>query len=173
MIATLYSVQALTTGKLSILTRPRGGDWLRDETQAIRDAGVDIVVSCLTPEEVRVLELEHEAEYCKQQGITYHAFPIIDRSVPPFSNTTFSFLEQLHRYLSSGKHVGLHCWQGLGRSVLMAANLLVLNGFPPEQACELLSRARGCSVPETEEQRAWIVSFSQRIHTTPSASASE
>ncbi len=34
----------------------------------------------------------------------------------------------------------------------MAASVLVLDGFTPEQAFDLLSRARGYSVPETEEQ---------------------
>jgi hypothetical protein len=43
----------------------------------------------------------------------------------------------------------------------MAARLLVLTGLAPEQAFDQLSRVRGYIVPETEEQRAWIVSFFQ------------
>ena len=34
-------------GRLGILPRPRGGDWLRDETMAWREAGLDVVVSLL------------------------------------------------------------------------------------------------------------------------------
>ena len=48
-------------GRLGILPRPRGGDWLRDETAAWREAGVDVVVSLLEPEEAAQLVLEDEA----------------------------------------------------------------------------------------------------------------
>jgi protein-tyrosine phosphatase len=164
MLASLYSVQALPTGKISIMARPRGGDWLLDEVKALHEAGVDVLVSCLTSAEEVELDLKAEAKYCDQEGITYLTFPIQDRSVPPFSINTFSFLEQLHTHLSKGKHVAVHCRQGLGRSVLMAASLLVLINFSPDQAFDTLSRVRGCSVPETEEQREWVVAFSQRHH---------
>lgn len=161
MRTTLYTVQELPEGKISIMARPRGGDWLLDEARAIRATGVDVVVSCLTPEEETELELAKEATYCAQQEIMYLSFPITDLGVPAFSTTTFSFLEQLHSYLSQQKHIALHCRQGLGRSVLMAACLLVLSDFSAEQAFDLLSRARGYSVPETAEQRAWVTRFSQ------------
>jgi protein-tyrosine phosphatase len=164
MRASLYPVQGLPVGKISILARPRGGDWLLDEAKAIREAGVDVVISCLTPAEELELDLRDEAEYCQQQGIIYHSFPIIDRSVPPLSANTINILEQLHMHLSQGKHIALHCRQGLGRSVLMAASLLVLSDIPPDQAFDLLSRARGCSVPETAEQRMWVKAFAQHHH---------
>ncbi len=167
MRASLYSVQGLPPGKISIMARPRGGDWLLDETKALREAGVDVLASFLTAEEEREFDLSEEAECCDQQGIIFLAFPILDRSVPPFSATTFSFLEQLYVHLSEGKHIVLHCRQGLGRAVLMAAGLLVLAGFPPNQAFDLLSSARGYPVPETEEQQAWVVAFSQHYHRSP------
>jgi hypothetical protein len=43
----------------------------------------------------------------------------------------------------------------------MAASVLVLAGFSSDQAFELLSSVRGYPVPETEEQRAWVVAFSR------------
>ncbi len=162
MRAPLHSVQGLPTGKVSIMARPRGGDWLSDEIKALRASGVDILISLLTTLEVSELDLGEEAAFCASQGIVYLSFSIIDRSVPPFSAQTFLFLEQLSIYLSEGKHIALHCRHGLGRAVLMAASLLVLTGLTPEQAFDQLSRARGYTVPETEEQRAWVVAFSQR-----------
>jgi protein-tyrosine phosphatase len=161
MRAQLYSIQELPAGQVSIMARPRGGDWLLDEVKALREAGVDILVSLLTPEEVMELDLGEEAECCNRQEIIYFAFPIRDRSVPPFSASTFTLLEQLSIHLSEGKHVALHCRHGLGRAVLMAASLLVLAGFSPDHAFNLLSNARGYPVPETEEQRAWVGAFSQ------------
>jgi membrane associated rhomboid family serine protease len=109
---------------------------------------------------VSEFDLAEEAAFCRDQGITYLSFPIPDRSIPPFSASTFAFLERVNVHLSAGKHVALHCRQGLGRAVLMAASLLVLTGFSPDQAFDRLSKARGYPVPETEEQRAWVVAFS-------------
>ncbi len=161
MQARLYTIQGLDTGKVSIMARPRGGDWLFDEVKALRASGVDILVSLLTTEEVRELDLTEEAAFCDRQEITYLSLPITDRSVPPFSESTFLFLKQLKVSLSEGKHLAVHCRQGLGRSALMAASVLVLIGLVPEQAFNLLSQARGYAVPETDEQRSWVVAFSQ------------
>jgi hypothetical protein len=112
----LYSVQPLPIGKVSIMARPRGGDWLFDEIKALRDSGVDILVSLLTSTEVSELDLAEEAMFCRHHGIMYLSFAIEDRSVPPFSDQTFLFLKQLETYLLQGKHVTFHCRHGLGRS---------------------------------------------------------
>src|SRR6266567_3098967 len=123
MRAQLYSIQGLPAGRISIMARPRGGDWLLDEIKALREASVDVLVSLLTPAEVMEFDLREEAECCRRQG--------------------------------------------LGRAALMAASVLVLTGFSPGQAFALLSRARGYPVPETEEQRAWVVAVSRDQRSLP------
>ena len=158
----LYSIQGPLRGKVSMMARPRGGDWLSDEIEVLHTSGVDVLVSLLTAFEVSELDLGEEAALCASRGIVYLSCPIVDLGVPPFSPQTFQWLEQLNAYLSGGKHIAIHCRQGVGRSGLIAASLLVLNGFSPEQAFEQLSVVRGCGVPETDEQRAWVVAFSQR-----------
>jgi protein-tyrosine phosphatase len=161
----LYSIRELPAGQVSVMAHPRGGDQLLDEIKALRETGVDILVSLLTSDEIRNLDLAEEAAFCHSQGITFFSFPIPDLNIPPFSPPTFMFLEQLHTQLLEGKHIVLHCRQGIGRSGLMAANLLLLGGFPPEQACELLSKVRGYPVPWTEEQLAWVVAFYDKNRT--------
>lgn len=157
----LYSIPELPTGQLSIMARPRGGDWLFDEIKALRESDVNVLVSLLTPAEVSEFDLVEEASCCYAQGIIYNSFPIPDRGVPPFSAQTFTFLEQLRAYLTEGKHIALHCRQGLGRAPLIAASVLVLNGIAPELAFDLLSKTREYPVPETEEQVRWVVAFYQ------------
>jgi hypothetical protein len=49
------------TDTLAVATRPRGGDWLRDELTGISAHGVSTLVSYLTEEEESDLELESEA----------------------------------------------------------------------------------------------------------------
>jgi len=167
MRAQLYSIRGLPTGQVSIMARPRGGDWLPDEIKALRSSGVDILVSLLTPHEVMELDLREEAEYCRRQGVIHLSLPIPDRGTPPFSERTLTFLELLHKQVFAGKHVAIHCRQGLGRAALIAASALVLAGFSPDQAFELLSSVRGYPVPETDEQRAWVVAFSRSKGSLP------
>lgn len=161
MYTQLYSIQGeLPIGKLSIMARPRGGDWLFDEIKALHEAGVDVLVSLLTFLEVSEFDLAEEETLCRQHGITCYSFPILDYSVPLLSAQTDAFIEQLASHLSAGKHVALHCRQGLGRSPLIAACILILNGFAPDEAFTLLSKVRGYPVPETAEQKEWAIAFS-------------
>jgi protein-tyrosine phosphatase len=65
-------------------------------------------------------------------------------------------LERIAGDLSTGKNVLVHCRQGIGRSGLVAACLLVKKGMSPGAAVDSVSAARGMPVPETTEQRDWI-----------------
>jgi protein-tyrosine phosphatase len=121
-----------------------------------RRSGTDIVLSLLTPEEESALDLESEEHEAKAQGLEFWSFPIADREVPRSETELASALEHVDRALSSGKNVVLHCRQGVGRTGLVAACLLVSKGIPPELAIETLSAVRGVPVPETAEQRRWI-----------------
>ena len=57
---------------------------------------------------------------------------------------------------NSRNQPGVHCRQGLGRSALLAACVLVVGGVDVPTAIDRLTKARGCAVPETAEQREWI-----------------
>jgi protein-tyrosine phosphatase len=157
----LYWIEGPWPGKLAILPRPRGGDWLEDEVQGWREEGVDLVVSLLTSDEVAELELEQESRLCEVYGIEFRSFPIVDRSVPTSRKTTLDFVKKLAKLLAEGKSIAIHCRQGIGRSALIAACLLVLSGIIPDAAFLRVSEGRGCSVPETSEQRQWLVEFAQ------------
>ena len=143
-------------GKLALAPRPRGGDWLEDELAAWRQEGVDEVVSLLTPDEDESLDLRKEAGVVKEQGMKFVSFPIVDRQVPGSQSELTSTLERLDADLSSGKNVLIHCRQGVGRTGLVAACLLVSKGWDPAKAIEHISTSRGIPVPETGEQRRWI-----------------
>jgi protein-tyrosine phosphatase len=152
----LYWVGGPWPGRLSIAARPRGGDWLRDEIAGWKRARIDTVLSLLTHDEERDLDLRNEGTEAKAQGIEFVSFPIPDRQVPDSESKLAQTLERLDEALSSGKNVVVHCRQGVGRSGLVAACLLVRKGMSPGAAVESVSAARGTSVPETIEQRVWI-----------------
>ena len=157
----LYWIEGPWQGRLAILPRPRGGDWLEDEVRGWRAAGVDVIVSLLTSDEVTDLDLAQERCLCQAHDIDFWQFPIIDRSVPTSRKATLEFVKKLAKLLAEGKSIAIHCRQGIGRSALMAACLLVLFGIDPEAAFQRISEGRGCSVPETSEQRQWVMEFAE------------
>ena len=61
MAGEFYQVNGPWSGKLWIAARPRGGDWLEDEIARWRSQGAGAVLSLLTPDEERDLDLKNEA----------------------------------------------------------------------------------------------------------------
>jgi protein-tyrosine phosphatase len=168
----LYWIDGPWSGRLAIVPRPRGGDWLEDEIGAWRQSGLDVVVSLLTPEEVADLDLAQEAELSRAKNIEFVAFPIPDRSTPLSRRATTELVKTLHARLAEGKNIGVHCRQGIGRSALIAACLLVFAGVEPETAFRHVSVARGSVVPETFAQRDWVIAFAQESPETSLTSRS-
>ncbi len=147
-------------GRLGIVPRPRGAEWLDDETRAWREAGIDIVVSLLEPDEEAELALAGESASCAASDLEFRSFPIPDRSVPNSREAVAQLVDQIIDALHAGKSVALHCRQGIGRSAIVAAAALISGGQNAETAIKTVQRSRGLEVPETRAQRQWISDFS-------------
>lgn len=158
MYTELYWIKGPWPGRLAISARPRGGDWLQDELKRWRSAGLDIVVSLLTPDEEEALDLQSEEQFCRHSGLDFRSFPIVDRSVPSPEVKGLPLIEQLDHELTQGKNIVIHCRQGIGRSGMIAAGILVARGIQAEVAMQRVGEARGVEVPETIRQRIWVVS---------------
>jgi protein-tyrosine phosphatase len=152
----LYWLDGPWPGKLAISSRPRGGDWLADEIASWRRKGIDAILSLLTPEEEKELDLVAEAKDAHEQGLRFVSLPIADRSVPASEPALEATLESIESKLTAGKAVLVHCRQGIGRSSLIAALLLIRQGLDVDTALQKISQVRGVPVPETDEQRRWI-----------------
>jgi protein-tyrosine phosphatase len=161
----VYWIEGPWHGKLAILARPRGEDWLGDEVEGWKKVGVDIVVSLLTSSEESELGLTSEAEIVKRTGLTYISSPIADYSVPDSKLPMQQLAAELNDQLSRGACIGVHCRQGIGRSSLVAACVLVTSGESPKSAFEHIELARGRSVPDTTEQKDWVISFTRDLVT--------
>ena len=135
---------------------PRGGDWLEDEMQSLKQQGVDILVSLLTDEEMRELALDAESWLAEMAGIQFNRLPIEDRSVPSDSKDLITLADRICAQLASGKGVAVHCRAGIGRSALLLACILMKMGLSAAATLRLISAARGCPVPDTIDQREWI-----------------
>lgn len=152
----VYWVPGPWRGRLGIVPRPRGEDWLQDEVKSWRGAGLDVVTSLLTADEAAELGLLQEEALARREGIELRSFPIPDYGVPSSRADFARFLGGLEQALRAGKSVGIHCRQGIGRSSLVVAALLVSAGEEPDEAFRRIAKARGRDVPDTDEQRRWV-----------------
>ena len=152
----VYWVPGPWPGRLGVVPRPRGGDWLADEVRLWKASQIDVVASLLTPEEAAELDLLAEEALAREEGLEYYAFPIPDYSVPRSRADLLRFLSRLEEALASGKNVAVHCRAGIGRSSIVVASLLVSAGLEPEEAFRRIEKARGRPVPDTAEQREWV-----------------
>ena len=163
MQSTAFWILGPWPGQLAIVLRPRGGDWLDDETRAWREASIDAVVSLLEPSEEAEFDLSGEATSVAASGLEFHSFPIPDRGIPNSREDVSDLVTHLAAALQAGKNVAVHCRQSVGRSALIAAATLVAAGEDSETALINVARARGLPVPETEVQRRWISEFASWI----------
>jgi protein-tyrosine phosphatase len=158
----VFWIDRLEKGLLAIMPRPRGGDWLDDELKALAKAGVNVIVSLLTADEVAELELQDEQRLCGDHGLRFISFPIPDRGVPFSIPEAAQLIDVILKDLWAGKAVVIHCRMGVGRSALIAACLLKSQGMGVDEAFSMISRARGFAVPDTEGQREWVEQFERR-----------
>jgi rhodanese-related sulfurtransferase len=163
MEARCYPIDGPWSGRLYIVPRPRGGDWLTDEITAWRLAGLTVMVSTLTPAEAEEMQLSDERAEAGKHGIEFVSFPIADRATPESFAASEELFRRLLERLNKGKHVGVHCRQGVGRSSLIAAASLILAGVPADETWARVEGGRGCGVPDTPEQKAWVDRFTRTV----------
>ena len=155
-MASPFWIPTDTPGRLAILARPRGGDWLPDEVAAWKRAGLHTVVSLLGEDEEADLELSDEASECARTDLQFIAAPVMDRGLPDDAVAFGELAAELASKVAAGASIGIHCRIGVGRSPLLAIAVLITLGVPTPEAIRRASAARGRIVPETPEQLEWI-----------------
>ncbi len=154
----IYCITTAAPYLVSIVARPRGGDWLCNEVRALSQEGVDTLVSMLTNEEANELGLEQESAECDAVGLKFVNVAIPDRSVPADREAFLLTIDQLAEMARRGRHIAVHCRAGIGGSSLLTASILIRLGWDANAAFEAIQIARGCPVPDTQEQRNWTIS---------------
>ena len=144
---------------LAIVMRPRGDDWLRDDLSRLKRAGIQILISTLENWEALELGLSAEASLSEELGLQFLSFPIRDRTTPANRDAFSQFASGLAMRLKAGEKIGVHCRGCIGRSTVVTACTLVKMGWRADRALDVIEMARGCAVPDTEEQREWIIEF--------------
>ncbi len=173
MSVDIFWIPCDTPGRIGIATRPRGGDWLKDDIESLHNTGTDLLVSMLTPEESRELGLDMEEKLCQAEGIDYQLVPIPDRGVPSNMRYFAELARQWVKLLENGKNIIFHCRQGIGRSSMMAALVLVTLGIEIDSAFQIIEKARKRPVPDTIEQRTWVEQYATGLQIAGSLKVAE
>ena len=142
-MASPFWIPTDTPGRLAILARPRGGDWLPDDVADWKRFGLHTAVSMLTAEEENELELDNEADESVRAGLQYIACPVEDSGLPSDIAGFSEIVAEVASELTDGHSIGIHCRQGIGRSGLLAIAIVRTIGVSPEEAISRVSAARG------------------------------
>jgi protein-tyrosine phosphatase len=159
----IYWIGDLDKSSLAIVARPRGDSWLEDDLSLLKNNGIDLVVSTSTREEAFAVGLEYEEELAERLGLAFRSYPIPDRTTPRDFSDFRRFILELIDLIKSGTKIGVHCLGCIGRSTVVTAAILIEQKVPANEALERIELARGCSVPDTEEQRDWIKDYARKI----------
>lgn len=156
----VFEVDWLGRGRLAVVSRP-APESLATEMDALRAAGFDTLVSLLSGPEAAELGLRNEREAAEAAGLAFEWHPVHDFTTPD-GDCFRDALHELHDRLVAGAAIAAHCRGSIGRSPLLIASLLVLDGTDWEEAWQRISRARGLPVPDTDAQRQWIRQLAAR-----------
>jgi len=91
----LYRIDGPWPGRLALAARPRSGEWIGEEVGNWKKAGIASVLSLLTPQEEKDLDLQNERREVRAQGIEFTSLPIPDRDVPSSEANLATILEKL------------------------------------------------------------------------------
>jgi len=114
------------------------------------------MVSLLEQSEAQTLGLADEAHWCEKFRIEFLHFPIADFSTPSNSEDFKAFTRTLHTLITQGAQCVIHCRGGVGRAGMTATSVLMHAGLSSQSAMQTVTDARGLSVPETDNQKAFI-----------------
>jgi protein-tyrosine phosphatase len=156
------ALETLSPMPLAIVLCPRGGRYLPGELSHLKSAGIQTLVSLLSQDQVELLDLAEEPMLAKRLGMQFLHHPIPDHELPSDERAFRAFVTDLAQRLTGGEQIGIHCWGSIGRATVTAACTLIHLGWTPGAALAAVEAARGCSVPDTEEQERWILNY--KVH---------
>lgn len=154
----IFEAASVGTGTLCIMPKPDGKHLSAAITHFHR-LGISRIVCLLESHEMKRFGLEQEGNICTQHGIGFTHFPITDSQLPLDLYTFRLLVKGLHAELTQGANITIHCRAGIGRTGVLAGCILRREGYAADAAIQMLSRARGFSMPETDEQYNFIVDF--------------
>jgi len=131
------------------------GERLINDLVAIHNWGAAALVTLLDDFELSTLGVKDLPNKAKQLNIQWRHLPIGNRNLPDdtFEEKWSLVGPQLRQLLQDGKRVVIHCKEGIGRSGLIAARMLIEFGVDPENAINTVRQAQPGSLElQTHEE---------------------
>lgn len=139
-----------------ILTLPNGGKFIftpcpgtkevsvADTIAQFKAAGVATIITTLSNNEIKQLGVPELADEIKQANIAWYQLPIEDDCAPTqnFQQRFSQVKKALLDTIEQAKTIVIHCRGGSGRTGLMAAILLLENGFQWSEVKTLIQSVR-------------------------------
>jgi len=157
MKPTIYLIEHIGTGSLSIMAKPDSEEIIDDAFENISLQGINTIVSLLEIHESAKVGLHNEETLTINHGMAFKSFPIKDLGIPASKEQFKALSKSLYKAAQCGENIVIHCHAGIGRSGLVAAGALLLCGYDALDAFKHITEKRGEISPETEEQKNWLI----------------
>lgn len=153
-------------GKLGLTLCPgkkdAGRGWDRDLTadlSAIQRWGASTVLTLIEPQEFVLLQVPEFGDCVARFGLHWIHLPIRDVDVPDerFLTGWNTAGPEVHRRIASGERILIHCRGGIGRTGLVAAQILIERGCSARDAIHRV-RAKRPGAIETRAQEKYVLS---------------
>ena len=149
------------------------GNWERDldpDLDRISRWGATAVVSLITREEIRDLEVQNLSGAVADRHMEWWHLPIPDGQPPgpEFEKAWVHAGAAIRDRLRLGFDVLVHCKGGLGRAGTVAARLLVEFGERPDDAIDRVREARSPNALETRDQERHVQQCETVVPVLPS-----
>lgn len=133
---------------------------LEDDLRVIRSWNASTVVTLIEPHEFDLLQVPTLGETVAQLNLRWIHLPIRDVDVPDerFEQGWQTAGPEIHRRIDVGERILIHCRGGIGRTGLVAAQLLVERGCPPRDAIHRVRAVRPGAI-ETQAQEQYVLAL--------------
>jgi len=120
------------------------GDSMADDLMTIRNWGATSLVTLLDGSELHSLGVNALPRKAIAHHLLWFHLPLQNLSIPDeqFDIRWAWAGPRLCQSLREGQRIVIHCKEGIGRSGLVAARLMIELGTPPEQAINSIQKAR-------------------------------
>jgi protein-tyrosine phosphatase len=117
---------------------------LEADVRAIREWGASVVVTLIDDNEIEALQVRDLGATLAAQGLRWLHLPIRNRALPgpEFEEQWSRAGKELRAILEEGGRILLHCREGVGRTGIIAARLLIEMGVATAEAVRAVRKAR-------------------------------
>lgn len=158
----IFWIDSFKKGTLGMMKKPNGGTQLEADINILKKEKATVLVCLIASVEIEQLALQKEAFYCNKKNIDFIHFPIKDYHLPE-KKAYIAFIQKLDLLLKDNHKIVIHCHGGIGRTSTIVAGLLIKNNIHKDDVFEYISKKRTKTVPDTNEQKDWVLSIKDEI----------